>query len=76
MNDGRGKIYSVKKFSEKSGIDKQRLYYYIKTKKFKHFKIDRSILFYEQDFIDFLEKHLITPDQPKELIVDDEIALK
>ncbi len=74
-NRDKGKLLTVKKLSKLYGIHEQKIYYYLRNRYFPFFKVNKNILFWERDFIDFLEKYAVPPDQSEEFIVDDDIEL-
>jgi len=57
------KLLTVQKASNKYGLDRSLLYHWIRYKKFSYFKIEKKILFWESDFISFLESHYINTNQ-------------
>lgn len=53
------KLLTPKKAAEKYGIDKGKLYSWIRQKRFNYIKPEKEILFWEHDFLKFLELHTI-----------------
>ena len=56
-------LLTVKKAAIKYGLDRSLLYHWIRYKKFPYFKIEKKILFWESDFITFIESHYINTIQ-------------
>jgi len=52
----RGKLLTPKKVNELYGVDTQKIYYWIRNKRFNFIKPDKEILFWESDFLRFLDK--------------------
>jgi len=71
----RDKLLTVRTAHEEIGIKPSKTYYYIRKRFFKHYKRGKEVLFWKSDLLNFLEKHKVIPEQPKEFIVDDEIEL-
>lgn len=53
------KLLTVKKASETYGLDPSLIYHWIRYKKFDFFKPEKKILFWESDFLAFLEEHKV-----------------
>ena len=71
-NNDKGKLLTVRKLSEIYGINPQTTYYYLRNRYFPFFKVNKTILFWEKDFLDFLAKHMIQPETEIEGLVEDE----
>ena len=56
---GTRKLLTVQKANELYGVDPSLLYHWIRYKKFDHHKVGKKILFWETDFLAFLEKHKV-----------------
>ena len=53
------KFTTVRKASEKYGVDQSLIYYWIRNRKFLYNKIGKKILFKEVDFTNFINSHSI-----------------
>ena len=55
-------LLTVQKAADKYGLSNSLFYHWIRYKKFPYLKIDKKILFWETDFISFLENHYVNPN--------------
>ena len=55
----KGKLFTVQKAHQIYGVEPSLIYYWIRYRKFDFFKPEKKILFWESDFLDFLEKHKV-----------------
>lgn len=53
------KLLTVQKANEIYGVDLSLIYHWIRYKKFDFFKLDKKLLFWEKDFLDFLEQNKV-----------------
>jgi excisionase family DNA binding protein len=53
------KLLTVQKASEIYGVEPSLIYHWLRYKKFDHHKVGKKILFWESDFLEFLEQHKI-----------------
>lgn len=53
------KLVTVQRASEVYGVDPSLIYHWIRYKKFDHHKVGKKILFWESDFLEFLEQHRV-----------------
>jgi len=61
FNEDRNKLLTVKTACQRYGLHTNIIYYWIRCKKFNYIKIDKKVLFWESDFIKFIEAHKIAP---------------
>ncbi|MFI5324056.1 MAG: helix-turn-helix domain-containing protein [Thermodesulfobacteriota bacterium] len=57
------KLLTVKTASEKFGLEPSLIYHWIRYKKFPHIKAGKKVLFWEPDFLEFLEQHKVKRDE-------------
>lgn len=53
------KLLTVQRASETYGLDTSLIYHWVRYKKFDHHKVGKKILFWESDFVAFLEEHKV-----------------
>ena len=56
------KLLTPKSASEKYGIDRGKIYYWIKNRRFKFIKPEKEILFWENDLLKFLDDNTVVRD--------------
>lgn len=59
MNQRNRKLLTPKKAAEKYGLDKGKIYSWIRQKRFAYIKPEKEILFWEEDFLSFLQANTI-----------------
>lgn len=61
-----GRLLTVKLTQEFYGLPAGLLYWWIRNKKFDFFKIGKSVVFWEFDFLEFLRRHKISKSDASE----------
>jgi len=60
--NNKGKLLTPKKAKEIYGIEPTKIYNWVRNRRFRFIKPEKEILFWEQDLIDFLDRHT-SPDE-------------
>jgi len=63
MNQINRQLLTPKKAAEKYGIDKGKIYSWIRQKRFTFIKPEKEILFWEEDFLSFLEANTVQANE-------------
>lgn len=58
----KGKLLTPKKAKEIYGIEPSKIYNWVRNRKFRFIKPEKEILFWEQDFLDFLDRNTSPAD--------------
>ena len=59
MTNAMGKLLTPTKAAEIYGLDRNKIYWWIRKKRFDFIKPDKEILFWEKDLLDFLEGYKV-----------------
>jgi len=62
-NRDRGRLLTASKAATDYGIKTSSFYHWFRYKKFKIIKLDKKILFWENDFLQFLDENTITNEE-------------
>ncbi len=62
-NRDRGRLLTASKAAIDYGIKTSSFYHWFRYRKFPIIKLDKKVLFWERDFIEFLESNLISCDK-------------
>lgn len=63
MNQINRTLLTPKKAAEKYGLERGKIYSWIKQKRFAYIKPEKEILFWEEDFINFLQRNTVPANQ-------------
>lgn len=58
-NPNTRKLLTVQKASEIYGVNPSLIYHWIRYRKFNHHKVGKKVLFWEWEFLEFLENHKV-----------------
>jgi len=67
MNRMNKTLLTPKKAAEKYGLDKGKIYSWIRQKRFTYIKPEKEILFWEEDFLDFLNSYTIEKEKADDI---------
>lgn len=59
MDNNKGKLLTPKKANEIYGIETGKIYNWIRNKRFNFIKPDKELLFWESDFLKFLNEFTV-----------------
>jgi len=62
MSKRSGQLLTPKKAAEKFGIDRGKIYNWIRNKRFSYIKPEKELLFWEHDLLQFLDENTIARD--------------
>lgn len=62
MHKNRGRLLTPKKAKELYGIDPGKIYNWVRNRRFTFIKPEKEILFWEKDFLEFLDRHTSTAE--------------
>ncbi len=57
--DTKGRLLTVKKASKVYGVDPSLVYHWLRYRRLDFFKLGKKVLFWEEDFLSFLEEHKV-----------------
>lgn len=59
QTDDRGRLLTPAKAAETYGLERSQIYWWVRNRRFAIVKLERSVLFWEKDFVAFLDQNAI-----------------
>ncbi|MCH7519850.1 MAG: helix-turn-helix domain-containing protein [Candidatus Dadabacteria bacterium] len=62
MTTSKGRLLSPTKAAEELGLNRSVIYYWLRNKRFPFIKLQKMVLFWESDLIQFLDENTVSRD--------------
>lgn len=57
--ENRGKLLTPSKAAELYGLERSQIYWWVRQRRFPVIKLEKSVLFWESEFLQFVEQNTI-----------------